>query len=260
MPTTVSVPKPLGGSSEPAKAPSSADTHNTGHTTGKKLRKIAKPAKSYAKTIWLAGHLMTLGFGLFYTMFYIQRKSQHRLIPWVCYKLTLIGVWASYLVSIQSQYNIKSLPHYTALIATENFQYLLLSVVWFFNRNSLFKILPYMVVSLLQVASSQNLTAILNLELQLSKVVLYDELFLFLLLFVDTLLFRGTSGYGLVTYCMFMWLRILQSENTRFFLYAHLIKFDSQISKIKNEKVQEGWSKVKKFLSYKQANFEQKYL
>ena len=242
----------------PEKAPASPAA--VGSTNGKKLRKIEKPPKSYSKRIWLVGHIMTLSFGVFYSIYYLQRKSQHRFVPWACYKLTLIGVWTAYLTSIQSQYNIKSLPHYTTLIATENFQYLLLSVMWFFNRNSLFKILPFMIVSLLQVATTCQLTAILKLETQLSKVVLYDELFLFVLLLVDTLLLRGSSGYGLVTYCMFMWLRILQSENTRFFLYDNLIKFDAHISKIKNPKVQEGWLGVKKFLSYKQANFEKKYL
>lgn len=242
----------------PERAPASPAAG--GSTSGKKLRKINKPPKSYAKSIWLVGHIMTLGFGVFYSLYYFQRKSQHRLVPWVCYKLTLMGVWTAYVTSIQSQYNIKSLPHYTTLVATENFQYLLLSVMWFFNRNSFFKILPFMIVSLLQIATSCKLTAVLKLETQLSKVVLYDELFLFVLLLVDTLLLRGTSGYGLVTYCMFMWLRILQSENTRFFLYDNLIKLDSQISKIKNPKVQQGWLGVKKFLSYKQATFEEKYL
>lgn len=227
---------------------------------GKKLRKIVKPKKSNAKLIWLVGHLMTLGFGIFYSLFYIQKKSQHRFVPWLSYKLTIIGIWLSYVISIQSQYNVKSLPHYTTLIATENFQYLLLSIIWFCNRNSMFKILPYMIVSLLHIASNYNLKAILEFEKQLSAVVLYNELYLFLLLTVDTLLCRGTSGYGLVTYCMFMWLRVLQSENTRFFLYDNLNKLDSTISKTKNEKVKKVWLEIKKFLSSKQARFEQKYL
>lgn len=227
---------------------------------GKKLRKINKPKKSNAKLLWLAGHVLTLGFGIFYTIFYIQRKAQHNLIPLLSYKLALVGVWLSYTVSIQSQYNLKSLPHYTTLLSTENFQYLLLSIVWFFNRSSFFKILPFIIVSILQLSSTFNLKAILKFEQKLSAVVLYNELFLFLLLFVDTLLFRGTSGYGLVVYCMFMWLRVLQNENTRFFLYDNLVKLDKYVSKVKNEKVQKIWKDMKTFLTYKQARFEQKYL
>ncbi|KAG0683260.1 hypothetical protein C6P40_002121 [Pichia californica] len=232
----------------------------TEQTKGKKLRKIKKPKQTNSKLLWLIGHIMTLSFGIFYSIYYVQRRSQHRFLPWISYKLALIGIWLSYTISIQSQYNLKSIPHYTTLISTENFQYLLLSIFWFFNRNSMFKILPYMIVSLLHIAQKFNLNAILKLESKLSALVLYNELFLFLILTIDTLLLRGTSGYGLIAYCMFMWLRILQSENTRFFLYDNIKKFDTQISKSKNEKVKSAWIKVKKFLSTKQARFEQKYL
>lgn len=71
---------------------------------------------------------------------------------------------------------------------------------------------------------------------------------------------RGTSGYGLVIYSLFMWLKLLQSEDTRYFIYDNIKKLDALMSKIKNEKIQKAWRKVKKFLSLKQANFEQKYL
>lgn len=212
------------------------------------------------KPLWLAGHVMTLFFGVLYALFYVQRKSQGRLVPWCCYKLTLAGIWLSYAISIQSQFNIKSLPHYTSLIATENFQFLLLSIFWAFNRSSLFKILPFLIISLLQLATAFKLDAVLKCERILCGVLLYNSMFLLLLLLVDTLLLRGTSGYGLMVYVLFMWLRILQSENTRFFIYSQLVKFDTSITKVKNKHVQEAWTSVKKFLTYKQANFEQKYL
>lgn len=230
------------------------------NTHGKKLRKVVKPPKSNDKTLWLVGHLTTIVCGTLYAMYYMQRKSQGKLIPFIAYKLALCGIWLSYSIAIKSQFNVKSLPHYSTLIATENFQYLLLSILWFFNRNSLFKILPYMIISLLHLATKFNLDAVLKFEKQLNVFLLYNELFLIFLLFIDTLLLRGTSGYGLVVYCMFMWLRILQNENTRFFLYANLKKLDTLMLKIKNPKVQQGWLSIKKFLSYKQANFEQKFL
>lgn len=229
---------------------------------GKKLRKIVKPEDGLKllKTVWLAGHGLTLVFGTLYSLYYMKRKTHGFFIPWLSYKLALVGVWMAYTISIQTQYNIKSLPSYSVLIATENFQYLLLSVVWFFNRNSLFKILPFMVVSMLQLAQKFKMVPILKLQKQLSALVLYNELFLFFLLFVDTLLLRGTSGYGLVLYCMFMWLRLLQSENTRMFLYSNIIKFDGLMAKIKNPKVQHFWTVIKTFLSTKQARFEDEYL
>jgi hypothetical protein len=230
------------------------------HIQGKKLRKIVKPKKTITKTLWLAGHVSTLVFGTIYAMFYLQMKSQGRIVPWICYKLALIGVSVSYALSIQSQYNIKSLPHYSTLIASENYQYFMLSIIWFFNRNSLLKLMPYMVVSLLQLANKFHLEAILKMESTLSAIVLYSEMLLIVVLFVDTLLIRGTSGYGLVIYVMFMWLRVLQNENTRFFIYDNIFKLDTLMSKIKNEKVQNVWKSMKKFLTLKQAKFEQKYL
>ena len=85
-------------------------------------------------------------------------------------------------------------------------------------------------------------------------------MFLFPVLFVDTILLKGTSGYGLVIYTMFVWLRILQNENARFFLYDNVTKLDVLMMKIKNEKVKKVWLKIKKFLTYKQARFQQKFL
>lgn len=240
--------------------PPTLESTKTTPTSGKKLRKIVKPEQSKLKPLWLAGHLMTLGFGFLFLMYYVQRRSRTSWIPLLSYKLVLVGVWLSYTISIKSQYNIKSLPHYSALIATENFQYLLLSIFWFFNRNSFYKILPFLIISLLQLSSHFKLNGILKHEKKLLSVFLYDELFLFLVLIVDTLLMRGTSGFGLIAYSLFMWLRILQSENTRFFLYANLIKLDTLFLKIKNPKVQSAWGAMKNFLSYKQANFEQKFL
>lgn len=228
--------------------------------SGKKLRKVVKPEKSKTKQIWLLGHIVTITFGIIYAMYYLQYKAHNSYVAVISYKLSLFGVWASYVLSIQSQYNLKSLPNYATLIGTENFQFFLLSIIWVFNRTSLFKILPYLIISVLHLSQNYKLDAILKFENTLCAIIMYNELFVFILLLVDTLLVRGTSGYGLVVYAMFLWLRVLQSENTRHFLYAQIIRFDNIMSKIKNPKVASMWRKIKKFLSYKQANFEEKFL
>lgn len=227
---------------------------------GKKLVKKVKQKKSYLKTIWIAGHAGTTIFGLIFTIYYILGKKNTSKIAFLAYKLSMLSVWVSYAISIQSQYNIKALTHYSSLIASDNFQYFLLSLFWFFNRSSVFKLLPYMMISILHLSTSFHLNFVLRFEKQFAAVFLYNEIFLFLLLVIDTLLVRGTSGYGLVVYACFSWLRLLQSENSRFFLYAQLIRFDSLISKVKNEKVNDAWNSIKKFLSTKQANFEQEFL
>jgi hypothetical protein len=226
----------------------------------KKLRKKVKTRPSNLKTIWLAGHIMTLFFGLVYSLYYFKGNSHKKLVANLAYKCSFFGVWISYALSIQSSYNLKSLPHYSTLLATENFQFFLLSIVWVFNRNSIFKLIPYLIISVLQLSLNFQLDQILKFEQSLSATLMYTELVLFFTLLFDTLLMRGTSGYGLVIYVMFIWLRVLQRENTRFFLYAQFIRLDNFMSKIKNPKIASVWQKIKRFLSYKQANFEQKFL
>lgn len=228
--------------------------------SGKKLRKIVKAEKDNRRKIWLIGHLVTITFGVVYAMYYFQFKAHSSNIAFLAYHISFFGVWTSYLLSIQSQYNLKSLPNYATLIGTENFQFFLLSIIWVFNRSSLFKLLPYLIISLLHLSENYKLDVILKLENIFAAIIMYNEIFLFVSLLVDTVLVRGSSGYGLVVYAMFLWLRILQNENTRYFLYAQLIRFDNIMLKIKNPKVASVWRKIKKFLSYKQANFEQKFL
>lgn len=239
-------------------SPTPETTSLVGQNRSKKLRKIVKPGKPIAKTIWLTGHAISLCCGFSYSLFYFTRSRNW--ISWILYKFTLFGVLLAYSISIQNQYSIKSLPHWSALISSDNFQYLLLGTFWIFNRNSFFKILPFLIISLLQLSQNFKIQSILKFEKKLSILALYDELFLFVLLTFDTLLMRGTSGYGLVIYSLFMWLKLLQSEDTRYFIYDNIKKLDALMSKIKNEKIQKAWRKVKKFLSLKQANFEQKYL
>lgn len=222
---------------------------------GKKLIKKVKHKQTNLKSVWIAGHASTIVFGMIYSFFYILHRQRNK-YAFGSYKLSLISVWITYALSIQSQFNIKALTHYSSLIASENFEYFLLSIFWFFNRSSLFKILPYMMISILHLSTQFKLKFLLAFEKQFAAVFMYNELFLFLLLLVDTLLLRGTSGYGLVVYACFSWLRLLQNENSRLFLYAQLIKFDSLILKVKNRNVQQAWTFMKKFLSTKQAKFE----
>lgn len=224
------------------------------------LKKKEKPAKPILKPMWIAGHAMTIFFGLVYASYYIRRASHKSWISTIAYDLTLLGVWISYAVSVNTQFNIKSLPNYTVLIGTESVQFAILSIIWAFNRSSLFKIYPYMIVSLLQLADEFNVKPILKIAPILSTSVLYNELLLFVLLVVDTILMRGASGFALVLYCMFYWLRILQFEHARYFLYTQLIKFDGLMAKVKNENFQSQWKSIKKFLTTRQARFEDKYL
>ncbi|OUM52366.1 hypothetical protein BVG19_g1548 [[Candida] boidinii] len=217
------------------------------------LRKKVKqpfPLKKYA---WLVGHGVTIVFSIIYFSYYFTRRSHSSIIAFLSYKLAICGVWSSYTASILSQFNKKSLPSYYVLLATVNFQYLLLSILWFFNRASAYKILPFFIVSVLQLSLKFNVQPILSMDSQLKLVIAYDEIFVFVILFFDTLLLRGTSGFGLVIYAMFFWLRMLYSESTRFLVFSVLIKFDGVISKVQNEKVQSIWNNMKDKISAKQS-------
>lgn len=217
------------------------------------LRKKVKQPFPILKYAWLGGHGVTIAFSIIYFLYYFTRRSHSSIIAFLSYKLAICGVWSSYTASILSQFNKKSLPSYYVLLATVNFQYLLLSVLWFFNRSSAFKILPFLIVSILQLSLKFNIKPILSMDSTLKLVIAYDEIFLFVILFFDTLLLRGTSGFGLVIYAMFFWLRMLYSESTRYLVFSVLIKFDGLVSKIKNEKVQSIWSNIKTKISTKQS-------
>ncbi|GME79197.1 unnamed protein product [Ambrosiozyma monospora] len=227
---------------------------------GEKLRKKADPPSQLNKQLWLVGHVLTLTFSGIYGLYYAQFKSQSSIIPAIAYRLAFVGVWLSYVIQILSLYDKKSVPSFGALMSTANFQYLLLSIVWFFNRSSIFKILPYYLISLLQLAAHFNIKPILKLSKPIQKVIVYNELVLFVVLIFDTLLFRGNSGFGLVAYGMFYWLKVLESENTRALVFNLITKLDGVLSKQKNPKVVEGWKHVKAFLVAKQTKMEHQYL
>ncbi|GMG20947.1 unnamed protein product [Ambrosiozyma monospora] len=227
---------------------------------GEKLRKKADPPSQLGKQLWLLGHVLTLTLSGIYGFYYAQLRSQSSIIPSIAYRLAFVGVWLSYVIQILSLYDKKSVPSFGALMSTANFQYLLLSIVWFFNRSSIFKILSYSLISLLQLAAHFNVKPVLKLSKPIQKIIVYNEWALFVVLIFDTLLFRGNSGFGLVAYCMFYWLKVLESENTRALVFNIITKLDGVLSKQKNPKIVENWKHVKAFLVAKQTNMEHQYL
>ncbi|KAG7878427.1 hypothetical protein KL905_004232 [Ogataea polymorpha] len=226
----------------------------------RKLRRKAAQPQPILKYAWLAGHVSTLLFGFIYLCYYVVRKSHKSWVAFVGYRLAWVGVWISYSVAIASHFNRKSLPSYFTLMTTENFQYLVLSVHWFLGWSSFFKLLPYLLIATLQLSNHFKIKPLLRLEPVFKKTIIYNELFLFVLLTFDTLCMKGNSGFGLVSYAMFYWLRLLHSEDNRFFVYSVISKLDTLMSKQKNPTILEAWDEVKKFLSEKQSKFESQYL
>ncbi|CDK26992.1 unnamed protein product [Kuraishia capsulata CBS 1993] len=224
----------------------------------KKLRLKTVAAKPIKKYIWLAGHVVTVPLSLIYFAYYIQFKS-HYLFPRLCYRFALFGVWAAYSMTIATQFSQRAMPSYFALLSTQNFQYLSLSFIWQFNRNSLFKLLPYFLISVLQLSLHFNIKPVLKLDKVFKVVIVYNELFLFVLLIFDTILLRGTSGYALVMFGLFYWLRLLHNESTRKLLYNVLVKLDGPLSKSKNDRIRSQWQKIKVILNSDQKTLQSEY-
>ncbi len=226
----------------------------------KKLVKKRVEGTPLTQTLWIAGHATTIAMGLIYSVYYLLFRSHASKISFIAYRLALVGVFLSYSCTILSQFAQKTLPSYITLLGSINFQYLLLAVVWFFNRSSLFKLIPYFVVALMQLATHFKIDAVLKLSPQLKNAAAYDELLIFVVLAFDTLLMRGTSGYALFIYAAFFWLRIIESEDTRHLLYTVAVKLDSTMSKQKNPKVVSSWRSLKRFLTMRDERFQKEFL
>lgn len=236
------------------------ETPSTSHANQKLVKKTKKKGAAAMKTAWIAAHATTLATGAIYAGYYALYISHISWTSFLAYRFCLLGSFVAYSITILSQFSRKSLPNSIALLSTTNYQYLLLTWIWFFNRSSLFKIIPYLITSLLQLAQQFNVQPILKLSPQLKLVAAYDELVLFVVLFVDTLLMRGTSGFALVIYAGFYWLRIVENEDTRYLLYSIASKLDSTMSKQKNPKVVESWKDIKRFLTSRNGDIAREFL
>lgn len=187
--------------------------------TRKILRRKPPAKKDYIHIVWIAGHAISLVFGLlFFGIYYFHYRHRRSLVSKLFYRLSLFGSISAYSATVVSKFGITS-PNFYALITTENFQYLLLAVVWLFTRAVVFKLAPYVVISFLHLSKHYNLVGKYpkSVVKGLASAISYNELALVLVLSWDTLLFRGTSGFALVIFLMFYWLRIVYSESTNLF-------------------------------------------
>lgn len=200
---------------------------------------------------WIVGHLTCLVFGSISFLFQILWLPNVYYINSICYRLSFIGAIMAMMATFSHRFGLHHLPDAPTLIAQQNFQYLVLAFVWIFTFKSIFKIIPYFLISLLQVSKHKEISAILKKSDDLAFVIAYDELVLILYLFVRTLAFRNTSGYQMVIFLFFYWLRILYNPETGDMFKAIVGRLDGKMSTVKNEKVQKAWGKVKDILDTK---------
>ncbi|KAH3673572.1 hypothetical protein WICMUC_003679 [Wickerhamomyces mucosus] len=224
--------------------------------TRKVLRKKVKTPLPIKKYAWLAGHGSTLCFGFIFTIFYFGKflrffKTWYW-IPTISYILAFVGVISAYSITIITTFG-NVIPGYQTLLATENFQNLILAFIWIISRQSIFKLIPYYVVSILQIANFYNVNAILKFDRELSGAIAFSEFYVIFALLFDTLLFRGASGFALAIYVSFYWVRINFSPYTQSYLLSVIRRIDEKAIKNQKPEIKAKWQKVKDFLEFRRS-------
>ncbi|AET38150.1 uncharacterized protein Ecym_2418 [Eremothecium cymbalariae DBVPG len=226
------------------------------------------------KLIWTVGHICTLVFGLYFAFYSIYRLAffyryrswktlfltarRHisgRHFSWlkwlagftpnVAYRLSLVGVLASHGITTWQSWADLS-PTYYDLLCTDNFQNLLIATLWLFTRTSFYKLVPFIIVSYLHLTKKKNTSEqdITRQNSSLLHVVAYSEIVVLVSLFMDTLMFRGTSGFAFVFYLAIYWLKVNFSPYVQNTVLRILSKFDKAIPGSQQGK----WNSAKNFL------------
>ncbi|OBA19225.1 hypothetical protein METBIDRAFT_79758 [Metschnikowia bicuspidata var. bicuspidata NRRL YB-4993] len=204
--------------------------------------------------IWLAGHVLSIVFGVVTFTWQVLWLPNVFYINSISYRLSLIGSVMAFAATVSKKYGWRYLPPFSTLFAQQNFQFLAMSVIWCFTFKSVFKIIPTFMISLLQLSAHKKIDVVLKHSDFLALLISYDQLALVVYLLIRTLLFRSTSGYQMVIVVVFMWLRALFDKGTANLLGYAVNKADGKISGIKNEKVRKAWGKIKHFLAEKQRH------
>lgn len=219
----------------------------------KKLRKKNKGPNPLKLKLWLGGHISTIIFGTISIIFQLLKLPNRWYINSICYRLALLGSISSLIMTTSRRYG-HFLPPISGLLAHQNFQYAILSVIWLFTFKSIFKLLPYYILSILHLCKYANLSVVINHSHVLAGVIAYDELFLILYLFIRTLCFQNTSGFQLIAFYGFYWLRILYNKQTTALFSTIIEKVD--LLNIKNPKFQKYWGRFKELIAERRQEGE----
>lgn len=220
------------------------------HQKRRLVRRIQKPV-ALKYHVWLAGHCVCLAFGLVYFVFQLFWLRDHYYMCTIAYRLSLIGAAVAFGATMSHKFGLHFLPPMLTLVAQHNFQYLVLTVVWVFTFRSVLKIVPVMLIAVLQLGSHKKVPFIEEKGDVLGSLVAVDEIVLLFYLLLRTVAFRYTLGYQLVLKLIFFWLRTLFDPDTANSLLYMVDKLDVHLKKIKNEKVQHVWEKTKLLLEEK---------
>ncbi|CAI5755736.1 unnamed protein product [Candida verbasci] len=243
---------------------SAKDSEDNGPTneidsSKKKKRLVRAPptANPLKYKAWLLGHCFTLIFGTISFIFQIFWLPNKWYINSICYRLSLLGSITALTATFSHKFGLHWLPPIATLMSHQNFQYLVLAIIWCFSFKSIFKIIPYYILSLLHLSQMKKIDIIMKHTSFLASIIAYDELFLIIYLILRTLFFRNASGYQLTIFLIFYWLRILYNKETGNLFAALIERLDDKTKSIKNARFQHYWSKTKGFIKEKQAEEHQ---
>lgn len=217
----------------------------------KKLVRKEKPVNPIKYKLWLFGQISCVVFGSISFVFQILWLPNKYYINSICYRLSLLGSIASLLATTSYKFGLKYLPPSSTLIAQQNFQFVTLGVVWLFTFKSVFKIIPFYLIAILQLGAHKDIKVIENQSSFLASLIAYNELIFVVYLLLRTLCFRGTSGFQLVLFLIFYWLRVLYNPETKNLFKTIVDRLDYKVQNVKNEKVLHYWNKGKLMLNEK---------
>lgn len=260
-------------------------------STMKVIRKrpSKKDAEGKHKILWIAGHWMTLTLGALYVVYalvhaftiprrrswktaFLTKKFEIQPVTWknstwrqylfswspeVLYQGSLFGVLLSYSITEFQKWST-SKPSFYDLISSENFQGILMALLWVISRRSSFKLLPFIIVSYLHIsnknaANTENLNDISVKNAKLLHVMAYSEVITLVTLLVNTLIFKEPlAGYLLVSLVAIFWLRVNFSAYAQATVLKLVLKVDKKIPEGKRKK----WDELKSVIYDKMKSRE----
>ncbi|CCF58971.1 hypothetical protein KAFR_0F03750 [Kazachstania africana CBS 2517] len=246
------------------------------------------------KLAWTIGHVLTLGCGVlfsvtyfFHVLLFFKYRSwkwlflrankgysiihggrwYHHVLrgsPTILFRLSLIGVFVTWAVTFIQDYQ-GSNPTWNDLLGVENFQALLIALLWFVGGGrSFYKLLPFMILSYMHLINKNNEfkkdskdedVKVTRENVKLLHLIAYSEVLVAVTLLLDAILFKtGTSGFMFVIYCCIYWLRLNFSPYAQVTLLRILSKFDKKIPPAHKHK----WNTVKKFFFMRMKQHEKR--
>lgn len=220
----------------------------------KKLVRKSRGTSIVKYALWVGGHSTSVVFGVIYLVWNASLLANIFFLKSIAYRISLLGALVAFMVTVSRRFGLSHLPRFSMMLAQKNFQFLLLASVWLITFRSVFKILPTILVSLLQLAQEKETSAVLQYADRLGSVIAFSEIVLVVYLAVRTMLMMKTAGYQLLLVLTLLWLRVLfDKETAQIFAYvANLL--DGKVSSMKNRKVKKAWVRLRVFLMEKVEN------